>query len=269
MAAGAGIRREQIRGFGLRAGEVGADQIADGSITPTELNASIYGGTPTSIDPDDAGSAGVATTLSRSDHQHAMTTGTPASVGTANAEGSGTGFARDTHVHDIGAGAIDGSGLFAAGVVNNAALGAGAVTPAKVTVNYARVRRAANQSLTNNTATDISFDTEDADPGGFWTAGTPTRLTVVTTGVVEVTCNVFFAANTTGRRVLLIVRNALEIVAGLTTDAIGTDPTRLSATTGPVPVSAADFFTFSVLQESGGALNIIDRTAATIRWLGV
>lgn len=240
-----------------------------GSITTTMLASSVYGGTPTTIDPDDAGAAGTGTTISRSDHQHAITTGTPASVGTANAEGAGTGFARDTHVHDIANGAIDAAALFGAGVVDTAALGAGAVTAAKTTVNYARVRRAANQSLTSNTAADISFDTEDADPGGFWTSGTPTRLTVVTTGIVEVTCYAAFAANTTGRRVLLIVLNALTIVAGQTNDAIGTDPTRLSACTGPIAVSAADFFTFSVLQESGGNLNLIDRTAATIRWLGV
>lgn len=243
--------------------------VAAGGITTTNFASSVYGGTPTAIDPDDAAAAGTATTVSRSDHQHAIVTGTPASVGTANAEGAGTGFARDTHVHDIGNGAIDAAALFAAGVVDTAALGAGAVTALKTTVSYARVRRAANQSLTNNVAADISFDTEDADPGGFWTAGSPTQLTVVTAGVHEVTGYVAFAANTTGRRSLIIVLNAIIILAGATADAISTDPSRLSACTGPIQLAVGDDITFSVIQDSGGALNIVDRTAATIRFLGV
>jgi hypothetical protein len=120
MTAGSGIRREQIRGFGLGTGEVVAANLADGSLTTTKFATSIYAGTPTAIDPDDAGAAGTGTTVSRGDHQHAIVTGTPASVGTANAEGAGTGFARDTHVHDIGAGAIDDATLIADGVITAA-----------------------------------------------------------------------------------------------------------------------------------------------------
>lgn len=70
-------------------------------LTTTDLAASVYGGTPTAIDPDDAGAAGTATTISRSDHQHQATCGAPAALTkTATAsEGSGTSLARDTHVH--------------------------------------------------------------------------------------------------------------------------------------------------------------------------
>jgi len=46
----------------------------------------------------------------------------PASVGTANAAGSGSNPAAGDHVHDIANGAIDNAALFAAGVVNQAAL---------------------------------------------------------------------------------------------------------------------------------------------------
>lgn len=55
--------------------------------------------TPTTIDPDDAAAAGSSVAASRGDHQHAITAGTPVATGDANAEGAGTGFARDTHVH--------------------------------------------------------------------------------------------------------------------------------------------------------------------------
>lgn len=56
---------------------------------------------PSTIDPDDAGSAGVSSSAARQDHQHPITTGTPASIGLTgvNSESSGTGFARDLHVH--------------------------------------------------------------------------------------------------------------------------------------------------------------------------
>jgi hypothetical protein len=66
---------------------------------------SLGAATPGRIDPDDPGTAGVATSASRSDHEHPITTGTPVAVGAANAEGSGTGFARDTHVH-LGTGTL-------------------------------------------------------------------------------------------------------------------------------------------------------------------
>ena len=75
------------------------DWLEDDAVIPAKLADSVYGGTPTTIDPDDAGAAGTAATVSRSDHQHAITTNAPSDVGIANAEGAGTGFARDNHVH--------------------------------------------------------------------------------------------------------------------------------------------------------------------------
>lgn len=96
MATGAGIRREQIRGFGFAASD-----IADGSLTTTKFATSIYGGVPPSIDPDDAAAAGTATTLSRSDHQHAVVAAVAGTIAPddAAAEGVATSFARSDHVH--------------------------------------------------------------------------------------------------------------------------------------------------------------------------
>lgn len=268
-----GMRRDQMRGFDQRppaAGSITTTEIADGTLLPADFNSSVYGGVPTTIDPDDASAAGVATTVSRSDHQHQATTGTPASVGTANAEGAGTGFARDTHVHDIANGAIDAAALFGAGVVNNAALGAGAVTPAKVTVNYARVARAATQAITTATATNIIWDTEMDDPGGFWVVGNPTQLVVVTAGVVQVNANSAWDVSPTGQRRLIIVLNALTTVAGQTEAAVATSlDHHQSANSGPIRVAVNDVFTFSVYQNTGGNLNLTAGTNATIEWLGV
>lgn len=59
--------------------------------------------TPTSIDPDDAGAAGVSAEVSRADHQHAIvadTAGTIA-VGDTASEGVATSFSRSDHRHAL------------------------------------------------------------------------------------------------------------------------------------------------------------------------
>lgn len=54
-------------------------------------------------------------------------TAAPVPIGTALAEGTGTNAARATHVHTIGTGAVNASTMFAANVVDAAAIAAGAV----------------------------------------------------------------------------------------------------------------------------------------------
>jgi hypothetical protein len=84
-------------------------------------------GTPAALTPDIAGSAGVGSVPARSDHVHNIPAAVPVAVGTALAEGAGTSFARDNHVHTIGAGAINLASMFAAGVVDAAAIATDAV----------------------------------------------------------------------------------------------------------------------------------------------
>lgn len=87
---------------------------------------------PTTITPDDSGSVGVANSVARSDHRHAITTATAVSVTTANAEGSAATFARSDHTHLIGTGAINASAMFAAGVVDAAAIATDGVGSAEI-----------------------------------------------------------------------------------------------------------------------------------------
>lgn len=89
-------------------------------------------GTPTTITPDDSGSAGTGARPAREDHRHAATTAAAISVGTANTEGTAATFARSDHVHELGAASIDAAALFAAGVVDSTALGANAVIAGKI-----------------------------------------------------------------------------------------------------------------------------------------
>lgn len=129
---------------------------------------SLGSSTPVRIDPDDAGTAGVATSASRSDHEHPITTGTPASVGLTgtNAESSGTGFARDTHVH--------------------------AYSPPTV-----RVTHNANQTVANNSIMTLAFNTETYDPTGMHdTAVNNSRITFTTPGVYLISLNATLSSDT-------------------------------------------------------------------------
>lgn len=96
-----GERVDQVRGRdrGLTTAEVLA--VLAGEITPTELDSTIYGGTPVAIDPDDAGAAGTAATLSRSDHAHEFLTATAVALTetATSSEGTSGDAARADHVH--------------------------------------------------------------------------------------------------------------------------------------------------------------------------
>lgn len=76
----------------------------------------------------------------------------------------------------------------------------------------ARVERTTSQSIPNNTITAISFDTENFDTGGFWTVGSPTRLTVSEEGLYMFGGCVLWPANTTGTRELGLRLNGTTIL---------------------------------------------------------
>jgi len=98
----------------------------------------IVGAAAGNIAPDDTAAEGTATSFARSDHVHGITAAVPSSVGTTAAEGSGTSFVRDDHVHDLGNGSIDAAALFAADVVEPAAvLDTGVFTMGKLTLTGA------------------------------------------------------------------------------------------------------------------------------------
>lgn len=95
-----------------------------GTVVPTAV--------PTAATVGDVAAEGSGVNLARATHVHGHATGVPVSIGTANAAGVSGSFPRLDHVHEIGAGAIDGSPMFAAGVVDSAALGAAAVIAGKI-----------------------------------------------------------------------------------------------------------------------------------------
>lgn len=64
-----------------------------------DSTVAIFGGTPGTIEPDDAAAQGVATTAARVDHQHAIAAAAPGGFGATAAEGTSTSFSRADHVH--------------------------------------------------------------------------------------------------------------------------------------------------------------------------
>ena len=60
-------------------------------------------GAPTTIVPDDSATVGLGPSYAYEDHGHAIAAGTPVAIGTANAEGTSSSFARADHVHDASA----------------------------------------------------------------------------------------------------------------------------------------------------------------------
>lgn len=233
-----GERRDQIRGRELRLSEIldvlSTQDVLDlltGAITPTEFAASVYGTGTTTIDPDDTVSHGSSAALSRTDHQHAITAAAPSSIAdtASNTEGSAANFARSDHGHAF--------------VLGNM-------------VDYVRVRRDATQSFTTATAAMISWDTEETDNGGWWTVGTPTRLTVPRAGIALVVANVDWDANTTERRRLSIILNGTTTLSSVRWDGVASENTQQVASTGWVSVAANDFFEAEARQDSGGNLNL-------------
>lgn len=116
---------------------------------------------------------------------------TPSDIATAAATGSNAAPAHGDHVHKIGTGAINSSGMFAAGVVDAAALGTDAVTNAKIGTGAVDTAELAAGAVTTAkigaaavTATELATSVAGAGLAG----GGGTALSVNTDGTtVEIT----------------------------------------------------------------------------------
>jgi len=75
--------------------------IQDDAVTADKLANALFGGTPSTIDPDDTASNGSGQVFALSDHQHAATAGTPDGLTktATSAENNGSTWARNNHTH--------------------------------------------------------------------------------------------------------------------------------------------------------------------------
>lgn len=140
-----------------------------------------------------------------------------------------------------------------------------------------RVSRVASLSVNNAADTDITFDTEDIDTDGMFTASS-TTITVQTAGIYLCTANVQWAANNTGIRLLYITRNAAaNTYAGVQACSMVAPGTAsfngLQSCSVVVSCSVNDTIKMLVYQNSGGALSVsteasFDYTNLSVAWLG-
>jgi hypothetical protein len=128
----------------------------------------------------------------------------------------------------------------------------------------ARISYTATQSLTNNTATKLTFDTASATPTTdsydpkSWFDNANDRITIGQAGFYTISANVGFASNATGRRLVQIYVNGSDR-GGVQVAALSGATTILSASTN-VYLAVNDYVEVFALQQSGGALNTVSVT---------
>ena len=140
---------------------------------------------------------------------------------------------------------------------STAATGLAWVTPASGAFVGCSVKRTANKTISNNTATKVDFDAENFDTNGFHDNVTNnTRLTIPTgqDGYYLITWNTIFAGNTTGYRAARIYKNGASAlgtgaITGLTTYTPAGNQLVLN-------LVATDYIELEVLQNSGGNLTL-------------
>lgn len=124
------------------------------------------------------------------------------------------------------------------------------------------------QSIPNDTNTAVSWDIEDHDYGGMWSAGLPTLLVAPAAGVYTIQATVVFAINTTGLRWVVFRKNGGATYRGGQTFAGTTNAFQYCSMALPaVSMSLNEYWEVIAYQNSGGALDIEAgrTTAAMIR----
>jgi hypothetical protein len=135
-----------------------------------------------------------------------------------------------------------------------------------------QVARAANQTISTGTDTEISFDTQIFDLGGAWAAGTDIIIPSgwIPAGSTTIAARMFgtikFATNSTGVRYLSFLRNGT--VFGTTVlKAVASASTNVFFMEVDPDTEAADVFTVEVNQNSGG--NLAMTASITLERAGV
>lgn len=133
------------------------------------------------------------------------------------------------------------------------------------------IRRAATQSISNSTDTDISFDTELQDFGGWWSSGTTatTPSAAIPSGASEIGALVFamvkFATDGDGKRKVTVLKNG-SAVDLWKVQALDDDNTTVIFPPQFTTTEAADTWKLQVWQNSGGALNVSEARLCILRY---
>jgi uncharacterized protein YjbI with pentapeptide repeats len=249
--SGADLQDGTVTAADVQKGSLTGTNIADGSLTPGDLKPeSLTGGSI--LDGSLTGADVRAESLLGTDILNGTLTGADVLdqglTGNDVQEGSLTGA-------DVQNESLSGEDVFN-GSLTGADLGGATVAPSNLAViPSARVRRTTSQSIPSGSFNAIQLTSETWDNGGLHSNVNNTRLTAPIDGVYLITANVFWAANTTGRRDLGIAVNGgfVAFDARPATSAVSEVPLAVTTT---YLLEAGDFVEAKVEQTSGGALNL-------------
>lgn len=229
-----------------------------------------------------ANTEGSATSFSRSDHVHALpgiiSAGGPTGSATVvpvitwDAQGRLTVVTTATIALTV-TGDVTGSVPGTLTVVNDshdhtaATLPADTVYDADLILPFVEAGDGAGATLTNNTETLLTYDTNDDGNSGttlHHTTTNPSRFIASKAGLWRIEVTVGFASNVNGnRRVTLRLNNAGATAGGIVGRSNqGTAPSRSTYTTlvKTLELAASDYLEVTVLQDSGGNLALDNTT---------
>lgn len=133
----------------------------------------------------------------------------------------------------------------------------------------AQVSNSVAQAVPDATATALTADTESFNTDSLHsTVSNTSRITVPVTGYYLLNCNVYFAANTTGKRVVDFRLNGTTFFGTSAVDPDGslTDPN--IPITAIVLLAATDYVEVIAFQNSLGSLNVTLQRFSAARMLG-
>ena len=130
--------------------------------------------------------------------------------------------------------------------------------------NSCVVRRVAVQSINTSSLTTISFDTEDLDDNGFYTAGSPTRITLPRKGIYLIEAAAVFASNATGYRYTDLPRSGGSTERTVFLTALNGVSTVVFSVFVTAERNVGDYYEYAAWQNSGGALDVTARISVTL-----
>lgn len=125
-------------------------------------------------------------------------------------------------------------------------------------------------SVSNGGFNTLTFDNEDIDTDGMHSTVSNTgRITIATTGIYILTASIQWAANATGKRVLLLYVDGTDDYGRLEIPAVtGGGTTSMTINSVPRQLTAGQYAECWVFQDSGGALDINAQPYFGVHWFG-
>jgi hypothetical protein len=136
------------------------------------------------------------------------------------------------------------------------------------TFSGALVTRDAVQSISNETTTLISWNTETFDTDAYHDNSTnPSRFTAPATGYYAVGCNIDWASGgSAGNRIAWLIKNGATTGIFGNTTVVSNNQVRYNLNT-IVQLTAGDYVEVNVYQSSGGSLNLSHSDNALAFWI--